>query len=186
MQKDYPLVWLRDHTLYMHRLHGIDRYVFYDNGSQDYRRLIENLQEISETEGIEILLINWPFPYTRLWRLEEKKTQYDTCVQKAAFNHGFFMLESITVYAMNLDLDKYLFNHSFLSLYTCIKIRTFLAPFIYIPVSIIPNYPNAEGTRMMQASSFPYQRKGYDMASKYIYKADAQRIGHLFRYSHGS
>ena len=179
MQKDYPLVWLRDHILYMHRLHGIDRYVFYDNGSQDYRRLIENLQEISETEGIEILLINWPFPYTRLWRLEEKKTQHDTCVQKAAFNHGFFMLESITVYAMNLDLDEYLFNHSFLSLYTCIKIRAFLAPFIYIPASIIPNHPSAKGTSIMRASSFPYQRKGYDSASKYIYKSDAQLIGHL-------
>ena len=179
MQKDYPIVWIRDHILYMHRLHGIDRYVCYDNGSQDYRGLIENLREISGTEEIEILLINWPFPYTRLWRLEEKKTRHDTCVQKAAFNHGFFMLESVTEYAMNLDLDEYLFNHSFLSLYTCIKMRYFLTPFIYIPSSIIPNYPNAEGADIMRASAWPYQRKGYDLASKYIYKADSQLIGHL-------
>ena len=180
MQKDYPLVWIRDHILFMHRLHGIDRYMIYDNGSQDYRELVDNLQDISGTEGIEIVVINWPFPYIRLWRLKEQKTRYDPNTQQVAFNHGFYMLEKLTEYAMNLDLDEYLFNHSFLSLYTCIKIRAFLvAPLIYIPASIIPNYPDAGGISIMRGHSFSYQKKGYELNSKYIYKADAKRIGHL-------
>ena len=179
MQKDYPLLWIRDHVLFMHRLHSIERYVFYDNGSQDYRGLIEHLREISRTEGIEILLINWPFPHSRLWRLEKRKTLHDNYPQRAAFNHGFYMFEKITKYAMNLDLDEYLFNHSFLSLYTCIKLRFLLAPLIYIPASTIPNYPDKKKLDIVRANSFSYRDTGYPGGDKYIYKADTKRIEYL-------
>ena len=179
MQKDYPLVWVRDHILYMHRLHGIDRYVFYDNGSQDYRGLVESLQEISETEEVEIVVINWPFPRSRLWRVGQEKVRYDACAQVAAFNHGFFMLESITIYAMNLDLDEYLFNHSCLSLYTCIKIRAFLIPLILIPGVICPHYIREKKAGIIRANFYSYKENDYDKVPKYIYKANTKFVGHL-------
>ena len=179
MQKDYPFVWIKDHVLYMHRLHDIDRYVFYDNGSQNYEELIENLRKISETEGIEILVINWPFPYTRIWRLEEENIKFDSYAQQAAFNHGFFIFESITIYGMNIDIDEYLFNHSFLSLYNCIKVRSFLIPFLDILGVIVPNYLDEARIGIARANAFSYQKKGYDKALKYIYKADTKLIGNL-------
>ena len=179
MQKDYPPVWIRDHVLFMRRQHGIDRYVFYDNGSQDYRGLMENLREISGTEGIEIVVINWPFPYTRLWRLDQEDIEYDSCVQQAAFNHGFFMFVAITVYGMNIDIDEYLFNHSFFSLYSYIKLKFLLTSFMYIPGVIIPNYFNDKENSIMRANSFVYQKKGYDKDVKYIYKADSELVGSL-------
>ena len=179
MQKDYPFVWIRDHVLYMHRLHGIDRYVFYDNGSQNYEDLIEGLQGISRTEGVEIMVINWPFPYTRLWRLEKEQRHYDSCVQQAAFNHGFFMFESLTIYAMNLDIDEYLFNHSFFNLYTCLKLRSCLTPFMQLPGVIIPDCSDENEISIMRANFFPYQEKGYDPLAKYIYKSNTKLIGHL-------
>ena len=179
MQKDYPLVWIRDHILYMHRLHGIDRYVFYDNGSQDYRGLMENLQEISGTEEVDIMVINWPFPRSRLWKMEQEKVKYDACAQQAAFNHGFYMLEKLTEYAMNLDIDEYLFNHSFLSLYTCIRVRAFFIPFILIPGIICPHYIREKKAGIIRANFYSYKENNYDRVPKCIYKANTKLVGHL-------
>ena len=179
MQQDYPIVWIRDHILYMHRLHGIDRYVVYDNGSSDYSGLIESLRDISESEGLEILVINWPFPYSRAWRLRQEKLGYDTCVQRAAFNHGLLMFESITEYAMNLDIDEYLYNHSFLSLYACIKLGTFLGPVAFASEVIIPNYPDEKKVSIRRANSYYYRQKGCAFETKYAYKADTKLVAQL-------
>ena len=179
MQQDYPIVWIRDHILYMHRLHGIDRYVVYDNGSSDYSRLIESLRDISEAEELEVLVINWPFPYSRAWRLRQEKLEHDTCVQRAAFNHGFLMFESITEYAMNIDIDEYLYNHSFLSLYTCIKLGAFLSPLMLISEVIIPNYSDKEKVGIRRANSYDYRKKGSTYDTKYAYKADTKLVAQL-------
>ena len=173
MQKDYPAVWIRDHILYMHRLHGIDRYIVYDNGSSGYSGLIESLRDISENEGIEIVAINWPFPYHR------GSTTRCSSAQKGAFNHGFYMFKKFTEYAMNLDIDEYLFNHSLLSLYSCIKVRAFLNPIMLISEVIIRNYPDDRKIGTIRANSFSYPEKITSRQTKYIYKADTKCVKQL-------
>lgn len=60
LQKNNPVEWITDWISYHDKL-GIDRFLIYDNGSEDSENLRSTLKKLSVNASIE--LIDWPFKY---------------------------------------------------------------------------------------------------------------------------
>jgi hypothetical protein len=97
LQRDNHPSWLRDWSLYHHRL-GIDRLLLYDNGSQDFASVCRTLDDLPA--GLEVIVVSWDYLYG--------------LVQPAKFfcrtgylNHAHMRFAQ-TSWFLNLDVDEYL------------------------------------------------------------------------------
>ena len=104
LQKDNPIIWIKDWVLWHCRLYGVSRVVLYDNGSQDQQMLISKLRNL-EPE-VEVVFVHWEFPYG--------PPPYNYA-QRGSLNHcriyfhpddkGEFLGNN---FCINLDIDEFL------------------------------------------------------------------------------
>ena len=97
VQKDNPIEWVHDWLLWHHRAFGVQRLILYDNGSENLDELIAQFS--SKSFGLEIVLVDWPFPYG--------VEPYEYC-QLGSLNHCRLRFPVPKGYCINLDVDEYL------------------------------------------------------------------------------
>ena len=104
LQKDNPIVWIKDWIRWHCRLYGVRRVILYDNGSSNQQELIKNLREL-DTE-VEIIFVHWDFPFG---------LHSNRYTQRGSLNHCRMRFRPINneksidkQYCINLDVDEYL------------------------------------------------------------------------------
>ena len=98
LQKNNPLPWVLDWCRWHHRLHGVSRLVLYDNASDNRDDLAAALARMDEM--VDIVLVDWPFPYGPRW---SPKNQF---CQTGAQNHYRLRFGSADAWCLNLDIDE--------------------------------------------------------------------------------
>ena len=124
MQKDNPLVWIKDWCQWHSRVHGVQRIILYDNGSSVEYSIKKLSKELAELD-VEILLVHWPFPFGPHRSRENRFTHL------GAFNHCWLFWGHLNRWCINMDIDEYLYLESSSSLQEYLRQR-YLAPVIYL------------------------------------------------------
>ena len=142
MQKDYPDVWIKDHCLFYHRVHGCQRILFYDNASTNRDNILSLLSNLDA--NLEIILVNWPVSmmFTNMNRVSPPHPP----AQIAAYAHGFYLFNHLADFMMHFDLDEYLCNRSGMPLVKYMRKHTRLWPgkvVAQLPIVHIPE-PNKQ------------------------------------------
>ena len=143
MQKDYPEVWIKDHCLFYHRVHGCQRILFYDNASCDRDQLMRMLSSLDE--NLEIVLVHWPVINT-LYFEQHLFRPRRSFSQAAAYVHGFYLFNHLADLMIHFDLDEYLCNRSGMPLVKYMRKHTRLWPgklVAQLPIAHIPE-PNKQ------------------------------------------
>ena len=104
LQKDNPIVWVKDWILWHCRLYGVKRVVLYDNGSYDQQGLIEMLQKL-EPE-VRVIFVYWDFPYGQCPDVYAQNGSLNHC--RMRFRPLIERDKLINEYCINLDIDEYL------------------------------------------------------------------------------
>ncbi len=137
VQKDNPLIWIKDFCIWHTRAHGIKRIVLYDNGSSYFSDLSKYLTELNEE--FELVLVHWPFPFGLL---EAKNDSYQDWFRMGALNHFHSFFGENTTWVISLDIDEFVYCNSPLPLFLSLpkalgqpewllKQRRFPAPFFF-------------------------------------------------------
>ena len=100
LQKNNPLPWILDWCRWHHRLHGVSRFILYDNASDNRDDLAAALAQMDE--AIDIVLVDWPFPYG------PRRSHKNFFCQIGAQNHYLLRFGSADAWCLNLDIDEYL------------------------------------------------------------------------------
>ena len=98
LQRNNPLPWILDWCRWHHRLHGVSRVVLYDNASDNRDDLAAALARMGE--AIDIVLIDWPFPYG------PGRSHKNFFCQTGAQNHYRLRFGSADAWCLNLDIDE--------------------------------------------------------------------------------
>ena len=110
LQKDNPLIWIKDWCRWHIRVHGVQRIVLYDNGSSYWPTLEKELVEIDEE--VEIILVHWPYKHGPIPDILGKYRY----AKIGAFNHFHRLFGIRTSWCINLDVDEFLYFDSSLPL----------------------------------------------------------------------
>ena len=102
MNKDNEPQWLDDWCTWHHRVHGVGRFVFYDNGSADRDGVYTELAR--RVKGPEFIVVDWDYVYGPPLQHGLK------FAQTVALNHCRLFFGPYTDWCINLDVDEYLFN----------------------------------------------------------------------------
>ena len=98
LQRNNPLPWILDWCRWHHRLHGVSRVVLYDNASDNRDDLAAALARMGE--AIDIVLVDWPFPYG------PRRSHKNRFGQTGAQNHYLLRFGSVDAWCLNLDIDE--------------------------------------------------------------------------------
>jgi hypothetical protein len=98
IQKNNEIRWIRDWFRHYEERFGVDYLVLYDNGSDDFAQLRDELPE-------NTVLVDWRFPYGPTFSHDNKFTQL------GALNHCRRVFGSMS-YIFNFDIDELLFLKS--------------------------------------------------------------------------
>ena len=124
MQKDSPIIWIKDWCQWHSRMHGVQRIIIYDNGSSVEYSIKKLSKELAELD-MEILLIHWPFPHGPHWTWQNHFTH------PAAINHCRLFWGHLSRWCINMDIDEYIYLESSSSLQEYLQQR-YYAPVIYL------------------------------------------------------
>ena len=124
MQKDNPIIWIKDWCQWHSRVHGVQRVILYDNGSSVEYSIKKLSKELAALD-VEILLVHWPFPFGthQSWK--------NHFAHPGALNHCRLFFGHSTHWCINMDIDEYLYLESSFSLQEYLRQR-YLAPVIYL------------------------------------------------------
>ena len=135
MQKDNPIIWIKDWCLWYKRLHGISRIVIYDNASEKISTLTEKLKALSEE--VEIILVHWPFPFG----CKPVARHINEYSQVGAFNHFRLFFGDNTKWVLSLDIDEYLYINKNISLIEYLaKFKNRFCPIKYFKPCLVPDF----------------------------------------------
>ena len=98
LQRNNPLPWILDWCRWHHHLHGVSRLVLYDNASDNRDDLAAALARMDE--AIDIVLVDWPFPYG------PRRSHKNFFCQTGAQNHYLLRFGSVDAWCLNLDIDE--------------------------------------------------------------------------------
>ena len=101
IQKDNHPLWIRDWCMWHSRVHGVERIVIYDNGSEDWDGSYAGLGDLG---GVDLVLVKWNYPFGPPDRLDLNFSQ------PAAANHCRLKFGHAAAWLVSLDLDEYLYN----------------------------------------------------------------------------
>jgi len=133
MQKDNPLIWLKDWCRWHIRVHGVERIVLYDNGSNYWSSLDRELSEIDEE--VEIILVHWPCKHGPTTAILSEYGYAHT----GMFNHFRFFFGIQTTWLINLDIDEFLYFDSPLSLREYLQLsENLIRPYILLAHYLFP------------------------------------------------
>jgi len=104
MQKDSPLIWIKDFCIWHTRAAGVKRIVLYDNGSSYFSDLSKYLTELNGE--FELVLVHWPFPYGFPG---EKGDRTRCTAQMGALNHFRSFFGNNTTWVISLDIDEFVY-----------------------------------------------------------------------------
>ena len=99
LQKNNDVQWIIDWILWHRRLHGIERVILYDNGSENRSELIEQLNKLSTI--VDTTMVDWQFPFGIHPFMSTKEGFLNHCRLRFPVKDG---------YCINLDVDEYLVN----------------------------------------------------------------------------
>ena len=175
LQKDNHFTWIRDWILWHRRLHKVGRVVLYDNGSEEQKILIKQLKSL-EPE-VQLIFVNWPFPYG---------IQPYKFAQNGSLNHCRLKFAIPGAYCINLDVDEYLTNLSNDDLVKFLnsKLDSQGACAAHIKELRVPNIADKNRTDVARCFCFPYRyqifgnrpvneikgKRGNSHYMKYIYR----------------
>ena len=166
LQKDNDPQWLRDWCAWHHRAHGVERIVFYDNGSRDADEVYAELARRSA--DFELVVVPWNYPYgpARRWSCNYTQT--------TALNHCRLMFGPLTRWCINLDVDEYLYSNGRGPLASVLDRAAGAA--IHLPSYIVPAVAGESGGRCFDS---PWRSRDIEtvLARKYIYRPKAVRFG---------
>ena len=170
LQKDNTIQWIHDWLLWHHRAFDVHRLILYDNGSKNLDELIAQLS--SRSIELEIVLVDWPFPYD--------VGPYEYC-QLGSLNHCRLRFPVPKGYCINLDVDEYLmYSENNLLKFLDSKLGYPAPGAIVLNEFLIPNIISDNGSSPVRASKFTHRNivPGYQGdhrflnrfgRSKYIY-----------------
>lgn len=98
LQKNNPHQWILDWLRYHHAL-GVERVLFYDNGSDNVDELENQLG--TAPDELEIVLIDWPFAYG------PARSHYNQFCQASQNNHAYQYFGAAQ-WTGHFDVDEYL------------------------------------------------------------------------------
>ena len=150
LQKNNPLIWVKDWCRWHIRVHGVQRIVLYDNGSNYWWSLAEKLVGIDEE--VEIILVHWPYKYGPIPGIL-RDYKY---AKVGALNHYRLFFGTQTLWCINLDIDEFLYLDSPLSLKKYLESNFMRA---YIPLAHYL-FPSGQTPTKKQAR-FYYHRIRY-------------------------
>ena len=166
VQKDNPPVWVRDHALFYHRAHKYERLVLYDNGSRNTPELLNCLASLDD--GLQVLLIRWPFPMHRPHIMARYPSLHDVCSQVAAHNHLWFLLGERSKFVSHFDVDEYLCNRTRKDLAAYLSRKVRLSPCRRLWTERYANVtdrPRREGATL-RAADFRHQDRNSEERTK--------------------
>ena len=169
VQKDNELQWLDDWCAWHHRVHGVGRFVIYDNGSADRDDVYAELAR--RLKGPELIVVDWDYPYG------PPKPHGLKFAQTVALNHCRLLFGPYTDWCINLDVDEYLFNAGSQSLAS--YLGRMPKPHVYLPSYIVPmavdNSPRRCFDSPFRSANLEFKR------GKYVYRV----AGTAFNDVHG-
>ena len=124
MQKDNPIIWIKDWCQWHSRVHGVQRIIIYDNGSSVEYSIKKLSKELAALD-VEILLVHWPFPFGTHQNWKNQFTHL------GALNHCRLFWGHLCRWCINMDIDEYVYLESSFSLQEYLRQR-YLAPVIYL------------------------------------------------------
>ena len=165
LQKDNDPRWLRDWCAWHHRAHGVERVVFYDNGSRDADEVYAKLARRSE--GFELVVVHWNYLYGPA---EPIHLHY---AQTTALNHCRLMFGPHTRWCINLDVDEYLSSNARRPLASVLDRAAGAA--VHLPSYIVPAVAGESGGRCFDS---PWRSRDIEAVRgrKYIYRPEAVRF----------
>ena len=157
VQKDNDLQWLDDWCTWHHRMHGVGRFVIYDNASADRDDVYAELAR--RVKGPEFIVVHWDYPYGPPCLHDLKFTQ------RVALNHCRLLFGPYTQWCINLDVDEYLFNSGSRPLAS--YLGQMRKPQVYLPSYIVPMTVDNSPRRCFDS---PFRTAGVTFERcKYIY-----------------
>ena len=162
LQKDNEPSWLHDWVAWHHRVHGVDRFVFYDNGSADRDDVYAELA--SRARGPALIVVHWDYPHG------PPKPFALKYAQTVALNHCRLLYGPHSDWCINLDVDEYLFNAGSAPLASYLgQLRK---PQVYLPSYVVPMTADSSPRRCFD-SPFRSASLEFRQGRKYLYAASA-------------
>ena len=159
MQKDNDLQWLDDWCAWHHRMHGVGRFVIYDNGSADRDDVYAELAR--RVKGPEVIVVHWDYLYGPPLPHELK------FAQTVALNHCRLVFGLYTDWCINLDVDEYLFNSGSRPLAS--YLGQMRKSHVYLPSYIVPMAVDNSPRRCFD-SPFRSRSLEFERGLKYLYR----------------
>ena len=155
IQKDNDLQWLVDWSTWHHRMHGVGRFVIYDNGSADRDDVYAELAR--RVKGPEFIVVHWDYLFGPPW-LHELKFAHVVILE-----HCRLLFGPYTRWCINLDVDEYLFNSGARPLASYLgqmrKSQVFLPSYI-VPMTV-DNSPRRCFDSPFRTASVTFERRKY-------------------------
>ena len=161
IQKDNDLQWLDDWCTWHHRMHGVGRFVIYDNGSADRDDVYAELA--SRAEGVALIVVNWDYLFGPPW-LHELKFAH-----AVVLNHCRLLFGPYTHWCINLDVDEYLFNSGSRPLAS--YLGQMRKPHVYLPSYIVPMTVDNSPRRCFDSPFRTAKPATFERGRKYIYQS---------------
>ena len=104
MQKNTPIAWMQQWVLYHMKVHGLDGFLIYDNGSTDYTA--SALEASLQGTTAEITVVDWPYPFGPLG---SDHAPWDSDYgQYIMLEHAKYRYLSGAAIVLNNDTDEFL------------------------------------------------------------------------------
>lgn len=120
LQKNYSLAHITEWILWHHRLHKINKILFYDNGSDNINEVKKAFKHLS-IPNLEIIFIDWSYYYGGPSPVFD-----DLFAQNTQFNHTLKLHHGHNHCIASWDLDEYLINRSSKALKTLANAKPYL------------------------------------------------------------
>ncbi len=114
MQKDYSTSHVIDWILWHHHLHHFDRFLFYDNGSDNVIEVKTALQNLN-IPNLKIVFIDWSYYHGGY------HSQHDFFAQNTQLNHTLRLYREQKYFIASWDLDEFLIGKGSMTLQHLIK-----------------------------------------------------------------
>lgn len=107
LSKNNSLEWIRDWIVYYAVNHGVNGVLIYDNNSDAYS--IDDMTHVlSDIQGVEIVIVPWPFKYGHGRRATGQQiTRFAFC-QRGAWENAHFRFLSKAAWVIDPDIDELL------------------------------------------------------------------------------
>ena len=120
LQKNYATSHVIDWILWHHRLHHFERFLFYDNGSDNVIEVKTALQNLN-IPNLKIVFIDWSYYYGGVNSGYDLHSGHDLLAQNTQLNHTLRLHSDQKYFIAIWDLDEFLINTNSMTLQHSMK-----------------------------------------------------------------